>query len=87
MYTFYNPGILYSLKISTFGTRRALRALSALNQAQLPIHTLNIHYRNSIQGLGRRVKPIFRMGLFLSFFWEEFIIPFLYLPPMKAQKD
>lgn len=87
-YTFYNPGMLYSPKISTFRTCRALRILSASNQALLPVHTLSIHHRNSIQGLGRRMKPIFRMGLFLSFFLGRVYHPvFLYLPPMKAQND
>lgn len=88
MYSFYNPGILYSLQISTFGTWRALRTLRALNWVQIPTHTLIIHYRNSIQGVGRRMKPIFRMGLFLSFFLGRVYHPiFLYLPPMKAQND
>lgn len=79
MYTFYYPGILYSFKISTFGAWRAMRTLSALNQLQLPIHTLIIHYRNSIQGLGRRMKPIFKMGLFLSFFGGKSLSSHFYI--------
>lgn len=59
---------LYLLYLVSLAEPWRQKTPSAPNWVLLSIHTLSIPSRNSIQGLGRRMEPVFRMGLFLSFF-------------------